>query len=264
MSDDGDRGNAELDRGPHPLVVRIRELVERAKRLKPVRVFTHYSAHRGPILSAGLSYQAIFSVFAALWATFSVAGLVLGASPLLRDALFDTISNSVPGLIDRGDGGAIDPGQLLETGALTWTGILALIGTFVTAIGWLGTARDAVRDIADLAAPPTNFLLLKLRDFGSAIVFGFALIVSAALSVASTTALTWVFDTLSIDRHSFGATLIARLIGLVLVFVFDAAILAALYRLLAGVPVPRKPLMQGAFLGAGALGVLKALGSTLL
>ena len=40
--------------------------------------------------------------------------------------------------------------------------------------------------------------------------------------------------------------------------------IAALYRILAGVPIPPKPLWQGAILGAVALGVLKALGSALL
>jgi membrane protein len=41
-------------------------------------------------------------------------------------------------------------------------------------------------------------------------------------------------------------------------------VLAALYRILAGVPIPPRPLWQGAFLGGVALGVLKALGSALL
>ncbi|CAN5349635.1 hypothetical protein BH11ACT3_BH11ACT3_07390 [soil metagenome] len=265
MVDAGDDGNAALDRGPHPLVVRVQQLAARIQKLKPVRVFTHYGQHRGPILAAGLSYQAIFSVFAAIWATFSVAGLVLNASPELRDALFDTIATSVPGLIKQGDGsgGAIDPADL-SSRTLTWTGIIALVGTLVTAIGWIGAARDAVRDIADLAAPPTNFLLLKVRDLGAAILFGLALILSAGLSLGSTAALDWVFSLVGVDQMSLGAILVARIVGLVLVFALDAAVLVALYRVLAGVPVPRGPLLQGAFLGAFALGVLKALGSTLL
>ena len=65
---------------------------------KPVRVFMHYTARRGPILAAGLSYQAIFSVFAAVLAGFSVAGLVLRANAELRDGLFDVIATSIPGL----------------------------------------------------------------------------------------------------------------------------------------------------------------------
>jgi membrane protein len=249
---------------PSPLARRVRAIVDRIQKLKAVRVVMHYLAHRGPILAAGLSYQAIFSVFAAVWAGFSVAGLVLGASPELRDELFDLIANSIPGLIDRGDGGAIDPDKLLAGSVLGWTGVLALVASLVTAIGWLAAAREAVRDIADLAAPPTNFLLLRLRDLGLAVVFGFALVVSAALSIGSTNALAWSLDGLGFDEDSAVATVAARALGLALTFVLDVVVLAALYRLLAGVPIPPRHLWRGAMLGALALGVLKVLAGGLL
>jgi membrane protein len=199
-----------------------------------------------------------------VWAGFSVGGLVLRGNAGLRDGLYGVIATSVPGLIDRGNGGAIDPVALLAGEVLGWTGILALVAALITAIGWLAAARDAVRDIADLAAPPTNFLLLRLRDLGLALAFSVALILSAALSIGSTTALAWVLDGLGIDEHSMAATVSARALGLVLAFVLDIAVLAALYRVLAGVPIPAKPLWQGALLGALALGVLKALAGGLL
>lgn len=249
---------------PSALALRWRALVDRIQGLKPVRVVMHYSARRGPILAAGLSYQAIFSVFAALFAGFSVAGLVLGGNVELREGLFDVISTSVPGLLDRGEGGAIDPDDLLSGGVLGWTGVLALLVALVTAIGWLASAREAVRDIAELAAPPTNFLLLRVRDLGLALAFGVALILSAALSIGSTTALAWVLDGLGVDEDSMAATVSARALGLALAFVLDVAVLAALYRVLAGVPIPPRPLWQGALLGALALGVLKALAGGLL
>lgn len=249
---------------PSALALRWRALVDRIQGLKPVRVVMHYTARRGPILAAGLSYQAIFSVFAALFAGFSVAGLVLGGNVELRQGLFDVISTSVPGLLDRGEGGAIDPDDLLSGGVLGWTGVLALLVALVTAIGWLASAREAVRDIAELAAPPTNFLLLRVRDLGLALAFGVALILSAALSIGSTTALAWVLDGLGVDEDSMAATVSARALGLALAFVLDVAVLAALYRVLAGVPIPPRPLWQGALLGALALGVLKALAGGLL
>ena len=193
---------------PSALVRRWRALVDRIQGLKPVRVIVHYTARRGPILSAGLSYQAIFSVFAAVFAGFSAAGLVLGGNFELREGLFDVISTSVPGLLDRGEGGAIDPDDLFAGAALGWAGLLALLVALATAIGWLASARDAVRDIAELAAPPTNFLLLRLRDLGLAVAFGVALILSAALSIGSTTALAWVLDSLGVDEDSMAATIV--------------------------------------------------------
>ncbi|MEO5921586.1 MAG: YihY/virulence factor BrkB family protein [Pseudolysinimonas sp.] len=249
---------------PSALARRVQAITARIQKLKPARVFMHYTARRGPILSAGLSYQAIFSVFAAVWAGFSVAGLVIGASPELRDGLLDVIGGSVPGLLDRGSGGAIKPKDLFASGVLGWTGVLAVAVGLFTAIGWLAAAREAVRDIAELAAPPTNFLLLRVRDLGLALTFGVALVLSATLSIGSTTALAWLLDSLGVDEHSLLATISARALGLVLTFVLDVAVLAALYRVLAGVPIPPRPLWQGALLGGLALGVLKVLAGGLL
>ncbi|MGN6324468.1 YihY/virulence factor BrkB family protein [Pseudolysinimonas sp.] len=248
-----------------PLVARVRDVADRVQKLKPVRVFRRYGDRRGALLAAGLSFQAVFAVFAAIWVAFSVAGLAIGANTQVRDALFDLIGNAVPGLIDRGgSGGAISEKALLSTPALSWTGAIALVGTLFTAVGWLGSARDAVRDLAGLAAPATNFALLKLKDLGLALAFGVALIVSAALSVFSTAAMNATLDLLHVDSRSLAAILVARIIGLALMFGLDACVLAALYRVLAGVPIPRAPLWQGALLGALALGALKVLGTSLL
>jgi membrane protein len=190
--------------------------------------------------------------------------VLIGRSPALRDGLLDLISTSIPGLFDRGLGGAIRPDDLFSSTVVGWIGVVALGAALLTALGWLAAARDAVRDIAELAAPPTHFLLLRVRDLGLALAFGVALILSAALSIGSTTALTWVLDGLGIDEHSMAATVAARALGLVLTFVLDVAVLAALYRVLAGVPIPPRPLWKGALLGGFALGVLKVLAGGLL
>jgi len=250
----------------NPIIARARRVADRVQKLKPVRVFRRYGDRRGALLAAGLSFQAVFAVFAAIWVAFSIAGLALTANQQLRDALFDLIGNAVPGLLDRGGSsdGAISEKALLSAPALSWTGAIALVGTLFTAVGWLGSARDAIRDLAGLAAPATNFALLKLKDLGLALAFGVALIVSAVLSVFSTAAMNATLGLLGVDQHSVGAIVVARIIGLALMFGLDACVLAALYRILAGVAIPRAPLWQGALLGALALGVLKVLGTSLL
>jgi len=247
-----------------PLAGQVRRIAERAQRWKPMRVIRRYGDRRGPLLAAGLSFQAVFAVFAAIWVAFSVAGLALGANHQLRDALFDLIGNAVPGLIDRGSGGAISEKALLSTPALSWTGAIALVGTLSTAIGWLGSARGAIRDLAGLASPATNPVLLKLKDLGLALAFGAALLVSAALSVFSTAAMNATLALLHVDEHALPAILTARLLGLALMFGLDACVLAGFYRIVAGVAIPRGPLWQGALLGALALGVLQVLGTSLL
>lgn len=249
---------------PPALIAWVMRVVDWVMHLKPVRVFTDYGEHRGPLLASGLSNQAIFAVFAAIWVAFSAFGLVLAGNPELQNALLDLIATAVPGLIDTGDGqGAINPDDLINTTVLGWTGAIALVGLFFTALGWLASARDAVRLIGDLPGSRMNFFLLKLKDLGLAIGFGALLLVSAALSVFSTQALGGVLEWLGIKDDQV-ATIAARLLSVVLMFILDTVVLGALYRILAGVHIPMRYLAQGALLGALALGVLKILGTALL
>lgn len=248
---------------PPALIAWVQRVIARVMALRPVRVFLDYGAHRGPLLAAGLSNQAIFAVFAAIWVAFSIFGIVLSGSPELQDGLFSLIASAVPGLIDTGDGGAIDPAALVNPTVFTWTGAVALGGLLFTALGWLASARDAVRLLGDLPPSGTNFILLKLKDLGLAIGFGILLLISAGLSVLSSQALDGVLDMLGI-RESEATTLLGRGLSILLMFLLDTVVLAAFYRVLAGVHIPLRYLAQGALLGALALGVLKVLGTALL
>jgi len=244
---------------------RIAAVTAWVMKLKPVRVFMQYNAKGGPLLSAGLSYQAIFAVFAAIWVGFSIAGFVIRANPDVEKAFLQLLATSLPGLIDDGSGhGAINADKLLSTGILTWTGVVAAVGLLFTALGWLASGRDAVRLLFGLPGAPTNFLLLKLKDLGLALGFGLAMLLSAGISVFSTAALSAVFDWVGIDRHSEFATIAARAVGLFVVLLLDVAVLAAFYRVVSGIRIPFRQLGQGVLLAAVALVVLQALGSSLL
>ena len=241
----------------------IPALVARVMALKPVRVFLAYGAAGGPILAAGMSYQAVFAVFAALAVGFSVAGSVLAGNPALLDSLLDLIQGAVPGLF--GEGGAIeDPQALLASSAVRATGIIGSIGLLVTALGWLASTRDSVRRIFDLSPPATFFLLLKVKDLGLALCFALAMVLSAGLSVVSTGLLGFAFRLLQVGEDSLLAVVVGRTVGLVLVLALDTAVLAGAYRILSGVRIPRLQLLQGALLGGVAMGVLKVLGTALL
>jgi len=73
-----------------------------------------------------------------------------------------------------------------------------------------------------------------------------------------------VFDWVGVDHESVAATLAARGVGLLIVLILDAAVLGAFYRIVSGIRIPFRQLAQGVLLAAVALGVLQALGSTLL
>lgn len=242
----------------------LTRLIARVKRWKPVRVATQYNERRGALLAAGLSYQAIFAVFAAIWVGFAIAGFIIRSNPALLSGLLTVLATSVPGLIDTGDGGALSPTVLLESSILGWTGAIAAVGLLFTALGWLASGRDAVRVMFGLPSLPINFLLLKLRDLGLAVAFGAAILVSAALTVLSTAALQAVLDWVGVDRESMPATIGVRAVGLLVALVIDILVLAIFYRTVSGIRIPLRYLAPGAIIGGVALGVLKALGSSLL
>lgn len=242
----------------------IASITSRVMALKPVRVFLQYTAKGGPLLSAGLSYQALFAVFAAITVGFSIAGFAIRSNPEFEEAFLALLSSNLPGLIDTGNGGAIDPEALFASGILASLGIVAAVGLLFTALGWLASGREAVRRIFGLATDPGNFALVILKDLGLAVAFGVAIVASAALSVLSTTALGWVFESMGIDNRSTIATVGARAVGLLLVLLLDAVVLGVFYRVVSGIRIPWKQLRQGVLLAGLALGTLQVLGSSLL
>ncbi|GAA0999184.1 YihY/virulence factor BrkB family protein [Subtercola frigoramans] len=241
----------------------IAALIAWVMKLKIVRVFQNYGANGGPLLAAGMSYQAVFAIFAALAATFSIFGLALAANPQLQDAIIAQLNTSVPGLI--GPDGAIKPDALTSaTPALGWTGIIAVAGLIFTAVGFLGSTRSAIRLIFNLPGPKTNPVLLKLKDFGLALAFAVLLLISAGMSILSVSAIGFVFDLFGWDQKSIAGEILARVVGLLVVFVFDTVVVAGIYRVLSGVPIPWQQLIPGSAFAAAVMGVLKILGSSLL
>ncbi len=231
-----------------------------------VRVLTFYGNAQGALLANGLAYQAIFAVFAALWVGFSVAGLIVAGNHQLQQPIITILANSVPGLIktSQSGSGAIDPRVLLNARVFTWTGAIALVGVLVTALGWLASARTAIRLIFGLPQLKTNFVVLKLKDVVVAIGFGLALVVSAALSVAGSAATEFLLGLTGIGEHSVVAIVFSRILTLTVMFLLDATILAGLFRVLSGVAIPLRRLRGGVLIGALGLGVLKVLGGSLL
>jgi membrane protein len=247
------------------LAQRLKPAIDWAMERRPVRVFLHYLDKLGPLLSFGLSYQAIFAVFAAIWVGFAVAGFVVQGDPVMLDAVYNFISTNVPGLIGDGSGnGAITRETLADSKVLGITGVIAAGGLALTALGWIASGRSAIRSIFGLESSETNFLLLKLKDAGLAIGFGLAVIASAALSVASTAALNWLLDLVSINEDSVATRTATQIVALVIVFALDAATLGVFYRVISGIKIPFRMLAQGTIIAALALGALKFGGSFLL
>ncbi|HEY0374595.1 MAG TPA: YhjD/YihY/BrkB family envelope integrity protein [Amnibacterium sp.] len=245
-------------------------LVERILALRPVRVWFHYLSDNGPLIAAGMTYQAIFAVFAALWLTFSIAGFVVKGNPFLQTSLFGALDGFIPHLISYTDtvgirhAGAIKATTLLDAAGLSWSSLISLVGLLLTAVGFVGTLRTAIRIMFDLPGLTTNPVVLILKNAGYTVAFGAVVLVTAIISLVSNTALGLVAALLGLGKASWLEQVATTAVSAVLLLVIDTALLAAAYRLLSGIPIPRKRLLAGALLGGVGLAFLQTLGTSLL
>ncbi|HWI29885.1 MAG TPA: YihY/virulence factor BrkB family protein [Microbacterium sp.] len=241
-------------------VERATELTRRTLAWFPVRVWRHFLAHNGFLLAAGVSYQALFAIFAAIYLAFAIAGIAVGSSDALTQNLIDVINAYIPGLI--ADGGAITPKQIESITATSaslfgFTGSVALVALIWTAIGWVTYSRYAVRDIFGLPKEPRPYVLMKARDLLAAVIFGLALLLGAALGGLSTWALDSFFALLGLEVDSFWYESVGRITALLVAFAVDAGALAALFRFLSGTSLRWRLIWPGSLLGGAAIVVVQ-------
>ncbi|GAA3205135.1 YihY/virulence factor BrkB family protein [Microbacterium terregens] len=252
---------------------RIDEPIQAATRLTrktmawfPVRVWRHFLQNNGFLLGAGISYQALFAIFAVIYVAFAVTGLWLGGNTDAVNAVIALINSYIPGLI--GPDGVITTAEVQQiasstTGVLSVTGLIAFGAVIWTAIGWVTYSRRGVRDMFGIPPDRRSYVLLKARDLVAAVIFGAALIVGAALTWVSSWALSWILSLFGIDLGAGMVDVSIRIGSVIVSFAINAAALAALFRFLTGTSLRWRVIWPGALLGGAALTVLQ-LGAGLL
>ncbi|GAA1515112.1 hypothetical protein GCM10009761_16510 [Agromyces terreus] len=246
---------------------RFTTITNKTMALFPVRVWRYFLAQNGFILSSGMSYQALFGVFAAVYVVFAVFGIWFTNNEAAMTAFSTLVNTYAPGLI--GDDGIITPQELTaiastSTGTLSWTGVIALVGFIWTAIGWVTYTRIGVRSTFGLPKDSRSYALLKLRDFVAGLMFGAVLIVASALSVVTTGFLSWLVSLMGIDPDAGGAAASVQVGAVLVVFVIDTLALAVLFRYLSGAEMPWRRMVIGSVLGSAALSVMQLLGGVLI
>lgn len=250
-----------------PQIERVSALTQRTMALFPVRVWRRFLAQSGFILSAGMSYQALFAVFAAVYVVFAVAGIWLIGDQEALDAFAALINTYAPGLI--GDDGVITEQDLTEvaqasTSLFGLTGAVALGGLVWTAISWITYTRMAVRAMFGLPKDTRNYVLLKTRDFLVGFAFGAVLLLASALSIAAVSVLDWLVGLVGWDLDSGWTTALVQFGSLVIVFVIDTLALAVMFRFLSGAAMPWRRMWVGSLLGSAGLTALQIFGGLLI
>ncbi|MBL3687933.1 YihY/virulence factor BrkB family protein [Leucobacter zeae] len=246
---------------------RWQQLWSRAQRTRPWRAFSRFTDVGGNVLAAGMSYQALFAIFAALYIGFGLVGIWLRGRPELLEQLVDQINLFVPGLIgdDEGGNGIVSLNAVLQTRAIDWTSIVAGVSLLWVAMTWFTGTRRAIRIIFDLEVTQyRNAALLKLRDLVLALGFFVAILISAGLTVLSTSFMDSVIGWLGWDPENWLVGGLGTVTRYAAMYVFDLLVLVAIHYFLAEVRVGRWRLLTGCALGSAALFGLKVLGATLL
>lgn len=227
--------------------------------LRLVRAGLLYTERGGSALADGITYRALFSIFAAVLLGFSVAGLWLAGNPPAFEALVNSVNSVVPGLL--GADGLIPLSEIAMPVGLSITGIASLAGLVGAALGAISSLRTALRTLASTLRDDVFWLWVILRNLGLAIGIGASFLLSSVIAVASTELLQLVTQQTGVSESSPVIEWGTRLGSIALVFVLDAALIAALFFALSGVKAPPRALWSGALLGALGLVILQELSS---
>lgn len=260
MSEERNQETATADERAS-VVEKATETAQKVMGSFPVRVFQRFSLRNGFILASGASFQAFFAIAAAIYVALVILGFWLGASTTAVNGLIDVINGYLPGVIAE-SGGLFTPEQVRDvvvssTGALSVTGIAALLAVIWTAIGWMGYVRKAVRDIFGLPPETGAFVILKVRDLLASIGFAILLLIGAVLSTVGSSTLNFVLDLIGLSDNEWLLRTGTQVLAIAVACVINIFTLIVLFRFLVGTDLKTKPILPGALLGGVSLAILQ-------
>ena len=214
--------------GMASLMAMVAWLLARFNTILPLRAFQHYGRQHGPLMSAGIGFRMFFSVTGLLATGLSLAGLFLSGQPALLDQVIKSVAMTAPGLLQvDGSEGLVDPYALLNPASLGWAAVIAAAVTVFTSLGWISGVRDGVRGMMQLGPRGMNPVLQILRDVGTLVLLGVALVTSAAVSLVFGTAADWVAAGLKPSRRSLLEGTILAAVGTTVLQIFSTQLLAS-------------------------------------
>jgi len=253
-------GGSPVARGG--IVARARVVLAWWQQTRAARANARFGAAGGGVLTGGIAYAALFSVFAALTIAYTAFVAVLGRDAQLRRDVLSSVSASLPGLVDTGSGdGLVKPDDLVLGAGLNVAGAVAVVVLLLSATSALAALRTAVRAMFDERSGGGNALTGKLREVAGLVGMALAFLVSAALGLAVTSAAGWLLRLVGLGAGVGAATTV---LGLGVALVVDAATFVLVVRVLAGIHPPWHDLRQGALICAVGVGVVRLLGASVV
>ncbi len=226
----------------------------------PGRAITRYTTQNGNVLSGGIAYYSLTSIAAGLVLGVTVASAVVGSNPAMRDALYDFIASSVPGIIKTDDSpGLVDPDALTPSATTGVLGLIALIVLINTATRYFRGLRGGIRVmLGDNAASPVTG---KLRDLAALLGMLIILVVGAVLQVLGSHAASAIAAAIGDDGVS---EWLLRGSAIVAGFVVDSLFVALVLLVLGRSRVKAKVLLPTIAATAFVLAIMRILSSLLV
>ncbi|MFI2489889.1 YihY/virulence factor BrkB family protein [Promicromonospora kroppenstedtii] len=247
----------------------MKRLIERGQALwarweatRPGRALSRFNTANGAVLSGGMAYAALFSLFAALAIGYTVFVRVLGGDADLRVAVLDQIDTWLPGLVDTGHGGVLSPADLVISTGLSWTSAVATLVLLWSATNFMGALRTSVRAMFGETNGHGNPVTDRLRQLLGFVLLGVGVLVTAAASVAVSAAVPWTLESLGLDGGA--VSFAVRAGGALVTLALDAVVVAAVVRYVGGVRTDWRELMYGSLAVGVVAGGLRYLGTEVI
>ncbi|MFV0535130.1 MAG: YihY/virulence factor BrkB family protein [Cumulibacter sp.] len=247
-----------------PATNRFTRILRWWQQTRLARALGRYSVAHGALLTKGVAYSSLFSIFAGLVVAFSIFMALLGSNTELRDAVLQGVDAALPGVIDTGSGGLVTPQSLQfdPSGSI----IAAVIGFLLlinTALGVMSSLRIGIGAMFGIIMKAQNAIFARLRALAGFVVLAVAVVLTSALGVVVGTAGTALADLVGLGESPV-TQFVIRVAVIALAFGVDMAVAVFLIRGLGGVRPPKRDLLTGAGITAFAAGVIRYLGTSIV
>lgn len=221
-----------------------------------VRAWGRYKGNSGDYLAGAITFFSFLALFPLILLGVSIASFVLNAHPDALNTLLNNVEKNAPG----GLGDTIKSAINTAIKARTGVGIVGLVGTLFTGLGWVANLRLATSLVWGTGKLKRPFLKAKIADSIVLVGLGVGLLVSVALTAGGTAASQVLLKHSGLDSVP-GSGFLAPLIGIVLALLADMVIFGFLLLRLPRATVPRGLGLRGALLAAVGFEILKVIGT---
>ncbi|WPO71896.1 YihY/virulence factor BrkB family protein [Streptomyces sp. KN37] len=227
----------------------IGPLVEKGMRTHAWRAYERLDQVHWTRLAAAMTFISFLALFPLITVAAAIAAATL--SKKQQNTLENKLAEQVPGISDQLNLDAL----VANAGTV---GLVAGALLLFTGIGWVGSMRECLRAVWELADEEENPVLRKVKDAGVLIGLGGAGLASFAASALASSAVGRTADLLGIEETGWGAVLL-QAAAFAIAVLADFLLLLYVLTLLPGVQPHRRDLITAGLIGAAGFELLKLL-----